>query len=78
MMPGLRKLHWATRPNKQKVTAVPVSATSPTGTPFLHAMCPSTEKIANPAKKLVLQFPMVMTRVSLEPEMPWLKRRKPS
>lgn len=29
-------------------------------------MCPSTEKMAKPAKKLVQQFPMAMTKVSLQ------------
>lgn len=44
---------------------IPESATLPTGTCFLQAMCPSTEKMAKPAKKLVQQFPMAMTKVSL-------------
>lgn len=44
---------------------IPESATLPTGTPFFKAMCPSTEKMAKPAKKLVQQLPMAMTKVSL-------------
>lgn len=44
---------------------IPESVTLPTGTWFLQAMCPSTEKMAKPAKKLVQQFPMVMTKVFL-------------
>lgn len=44
---------------------IPESVTLPTGTWFLQAMCPSTENVANPAKKLVQQVPMARTKVFL-------------
>lgn len=49
---------------------LPVSATSATGTPFFHAMWPRIENMANPAKKLVEQFPVVMIKVSLKSKEP--------
>lgn len=52
---------------------VPESATLFTGTCFLQAMCPSTEKMAKPVKTLVQQFPMVMTKVSLPGRVSWLQ-----
>ena len=44
----------------------PESATSSTFTPILKAMWPSMEKMANPAKKLVKQFPIATIKVSLK------------
>lgn len=52
---------------------VPEWVMLPTATRFLQAMCPSTEKMAKPAKKLVQQFPMAMTKVSLPERVSWLR-----
>lgn len=55
----------------QHPSPLPESATLPTDTFFLQAMCPRTEKMARPAKRLVQQFPMPITSVSL-----WAERER--
>lgn len=52
--------------NNKQLRKVPESATCPTGTPFLQAMWPRMENMAKPEKKLVVQFPVAIIKVSLK------------